>query len=202
MELGMTKQEQLLALFRKRGVLTVDDRECNDIPHIYFSRLCAAGLIDRIGHGVYSCPGYSSTEYITNVEAAAVIPQGVVCLFSALRHHGLTLENPHRLHIAIPRGARVPKHELPVEIYRFSMQAHAFGVETVQTKDGAFKVYSVEKTIVDCFKFRNAVGLDVAIAALKDAQKGNLIDHDRIWKAMAVCRMERVMQPYMEGIVA
>ena len=198
----MTKQELLLSAFKKKGILSVNDPGCGGIPRIYFSRLCEAGLIDRIGRGVYSCPAYSSTEYITNAEAAAVVPQGVACLFSALRYHGLTLENPHRLHIAIPRGMRMPKHELPLETYRFSPESYAFGIESVKTKDGQIKVYSVEKTIADCFKFRNVVGLDVAIAALKDAKAKRLIDHDRLWASMKVCRMEKVMQPYLEGVYA
>ena len=96
----------------------------------------------------------------------------------------------------------MPKHELPLEIYRFSPESYAFGIKSVKTKDGQIKVYSVEKTIADCFKFRNVVGLDVAIAALKDAKTKRLIDHDRLWAAMKVCRMEKVMQPYLEGVYA
>ena len=96
----------------------------------------------------------------------------------------------------------MPRHELPLEIYRFSPEAYAFGIESVNTKDGQIKVYSVEKTIADCFKFRNVVGVDVAIAALKDAKEKRLINHDKLWEAMKVCRMEKVMQPYLEGVYA
>ena len=85
----MTQLEQLRTLFRARGILSVRDPACTGIPFVCFSRLCAEGFIDRIGHGVYSCPAYPSSELITYAEAAAVIPKGVVCLFSALKIHGL-----------------------------------------------------------------------------------------------------------------
>ena len=197
---AVTHMEQLKALFLERGILSVRDPACTGIPFVCFSRLRAQGFIGRIGHGVYSCPAYSSTEFITYAEAAAVAPQGVVCLFSALKIHGLTLENPHRIHLALPVGHRVPKNDLPLDIYHFSGDAYAFGIETVRSPDGDFKVYSVEKTLVDCFKFRNRIGLDVAIAALKDAKANKPIDHAALWKAIRICRMERVMQPYLEGV--
>lgn len=196
----MTQLEQLRTLFRARGILSVRDPACTGIPFVCFSRLCAEGFIDRIGHGVYSCPAYPSSELITYAEAAAVIPKGVVCLFSALKIHGLTLENPHRIHLALPKGVRPPKHGLPLDIYHFSGDAYAYGIETVHSSDGNFNVYSVEKTLVDCFKFRNRIGLDVAIAALKDAKAKKSVDHAALWKAIRICRMERVMQPYLEGV--
>lgn len=196
----MTQLEQLKALFRERGILSVHDSACTGIPLVCFSRLCGEGFIDRIGHGVYSCPDYPSSEFISYAEAAAVAPQGVVCLFSALKVHGLTLENPHRIHLALPKGHRMPKHDLPLDIYHFSGGAYAFGIETFHAPDGDFKVYSVEKTLVDCFKFRNRIGLDVAVAALKDAKEKKPVDHSALWKAIRICRMERVMQPYLEGI--
>ncbi|MBQ7188400.1 MAG: hypothetical protein IJR99_03195 [Kiritimatiellae bacterium] len=198
----MTKMEKLIGLFQKKGILSLQDPVCEGIPNVYFARLCDAGFIERIGHGVYSCPAYSSSEYITNAEASVVIPQGVACLFSALKYHELTLENPHQLHLAVPRGARVPKNELPLKIYHFSPESYSFGIETVHTKDGQIQVYSIEKTLADCFKFRNLIGIDVAVAALKDAKRTGRINHDKLWDAMSVCRMEKVMYPYLESIVA
>lgn len=198
----MTQVEQLKNLFLRKGILSVRDPDCAGIPFVCFSRLRTRGFIDRIGHGVYSCPAYSSTEFISCAEAAAVVPKGVLCLFSALKIHGLTLENPHRIHLALPMGCRVPKNDLPLEIFHFSGDAYAFGIEERTSPDGPFKVYSVEKTLVDCFKFRNRVGLDVAIAAMKDAKAKTKLDHAALWKAIRICRMERVMQPYLEGILA
>ena len=126
----------------------------------------------------------------------------MVCLFSALKVHGLTLENPHRIHLALPKGLRPPKHDLPLDIYHFSGDAYAFGIEKRTTPDGPFKVYSVEKTVADCFKFRNVVGIDVAVAALKDAKEKRLLSPDRFWEALKVCRVARIARPYMEGVYA
>lgn len=198
----MKKSEYLLNLFKKRGILSVSEGEQEGIPSVYFSRLCERGLVDRIGHGVYSCSQYDSTEYMTHAEAAAVLPQGVVCLFSALLYHHLTLENPHKLHLALPRGARVPHHQLPIEVYHFSPEAYAFGIEHIKTDDGEIKVYSVEKTIADCFKFRNVIGITVAITALKEAKEKKLINPDTLWQALKICRVSRIAHPYLEGVYA
>lgn len=198
----MNKMEQLKERFLRRGVLSVRELEREGFPYVYLSRLCAEGFIDRIGRGVYSCPSYSGTEYISYAEAAAVVPQGVVCLFSALKLHGLTLENPHRIHLAVPKGTRIPASGLPVDFYHFSPDSYAFGIDEVSTKDGRLRVYCVEKTLADCFKFRNAIGLDVAIAALRDAREKKRIDHEKLWHAMDVCRMKRVMRPYLDSVFA
>lgn len=116
-------------------------------PRAYFSSLVREGFIDRIGSGVYSCPKHDGSETMDYAEAHRVAPNGVVCLFSALRIHGITLENPHRTHIALPRGARRPKTALPLEFHSFSGAAYAFGIEKRTTPDGPFKVYSVEKPL-------------------------------------------------------
>lgn len=198
----MTQYDRLRELFLRKGVLSLTDDVCAEFPRAYFSRLTKAGFIHRIGAGVYSCPDYSSSEHITSVEAASVLPQGVLCLFSALKFHELTVENPHYLHVAIPRGLRVPKNNLPLRLYRFSRESYSFGIENVTVKDGVIKVYSVEKTIADLFKFRNIAGLDVAIAALKEAKVKGVVNQDKLWRAIDVCRVEKIMMPYLEGVFA
>lgn len=195
----MTIIEQLKERFRRKGIISIRDPECDGVPGVYFSRLCAEGFIERIGQGVYSCPSYSGTEFIAYAEAAAVVPQGVACLFSSLKFHELTLENPHRLHLAIPKGARIPKNNLPVNFYHFAPDAYAFGIDDISSKDGMFKVYCVEKTLADCFKFRNEIGLDVAVAALREACGKRRIDHEKLRRAMEICRMKKVMRPYLDS---
>lgn len=198
----MSNYDQLKSLFVEKGILSLSDDACRKFPRSYFSALVREGFVHRIGAGVYSCPKYDGTESIDYAEANRVAPNGVVCLFSALRIHGITLENPHKTHIALPRGTRRPQTTLPVEFHSFTGAAYSFGIEERTLPDGPFKVYSVEKTLVDCFKFRNRVGLDVAIAALKDAREKKRIDHEALWKAICICRMKRVMQPYLEAIFA
>lgn len=198
----MSTYERLKTLFVEKGILSISDADCEEFPNSYFSALAREGFVHRIGAGVYSCPEHDATEALDYAEACRVAPNGVVCLFSALRLHGITLENPHRTHIALPRGARRPRTTLPVEFHSFSGAAYAFGIEERQSPDGPYKVYSVEKTIADCFKFRNAVGIDVAVAALKDAKEKRLLDPDRFWEALKVCRVARIARPYMEGVYA
>ena len=138
---------------------------------------------------------------VGDVEAQRVVPDGVFCLFSALKFHNLTLENPHRLHMAVSRGTYVPRNELPVDFYRYSESAFEYGIEEHQTKDGRVRVYSVGKTLADCFKFRNVVGLDVFIAAVRDAREKNSIDYNTLWTAINVCRVAKAIRPYLEGML-
>ncbi len=198
----MTLYDQLKDLFVKKGILGLSDDICRPFPRAYFSALVREGFVYRIGAGVYSCPKHDGTETIDYAEAHRVAPNGVVCLFSALRLHGITLENSHKIHIALPRGARRPQTALPLEFHFFSGAAYSFGIEDRVTSDGPFKVYSVEKTVADCFKFRHAVGIDVAVAALKDAKEKRLLDQERFWEALRICRIARVVRPYMEGVYA
>lgn len=198
----MSSYDQLKALFVEKGIISLSDNIGAQFPRSYFSALAREGFVHRIGSGVYSCPKHDGTETIDYAEAHRVAPEGVVCLFSALRVHGITLENPHKTHIALPRGARRPQTTLPLEFHSFSGAAYAFGIETRQTPDGPFQVYSVEKTVADCFKFRNVVGIDVAVAALKDAKEKRRLDQNRFWDALRVCRVARVARPYMEGVYA
>ena len=114
-------------------------------------------------------------------EIAKVRADAVLCLTTALRIHGLTEENQHRIHVAIPQKARFPKGLTAVQLHRFSPKAWSLGVEERQGGYGPYRVYSVEKTLVDCFKFRSVVGLDIAIAALREAVSKRLINWDRLW---------------------
>ena len=198
----MTMYDQLKSLFVEKGILSLTDDICSQYPRSYFSALAREGFVHRIGAGVYSCPKHDGTETFDYAEAYNIAPAGVVCLFSALRIHGITLENPHKTHIALPRGARRPQTSLPVEFHSFTGAAYAFGIEERTSPDGPFKVYCVEKTVADCFKFRNVVGIDVAVAALKDAKEKRLLNQDRFWDALRVCRVSRIVRPYMEGVYA
>ncbi len=198
----MTAYGKLKELFLAKGVLSTTDAECAAFPRTYFTRLTREGFADHIGKGVYSCSRHDGTEWADYAEACKAVPRGVICLFSALRIHGITLENPHRTHVALPRGAWHPRVALPVDFHVFSAGAHSYGIETRETPEGVVRVYSVEKTVADCFKFRNAIGIDVAVAALKDAKEKRLLRADRLWEALKVCRVSRVIRPYMEGVYA
>lgn len=129
------------------------------------------------------------------------MPKGVICLLSALRFHEIGTQSPHQIWMAIDRKAALPKvRELPIEIVRFSGPALSEGVEEHDIGGATIKVYCPSKTVADCFKYRNKIGLDVALEALKDSWQQNMITADELWKYARICRVAQVMQPYMEAI--
>ena len=196
----MNETEQLKKIFEQEGVLAVTDEKCRGFSRYAFSQLVKSGVLTRAARGVYTHAGERMRETMSYEEVAKIRPEAVLCLFSALRVHGLTDENPSRIHVAIPQGKRFPRGVDSVRVYHLSPAAWSFGIEEHQGGYGQFKVYSIEKTLVDCFKFRSVVGLDVAIAALKEAANKGKIDWNKLWQAMEVCRMTKVMRPYVESV--
>ena len=196
----MNETEQLKKIFEQEGVLAVTDEKCRGFSRYAFSQLLKSGFLTRAARGVYAHAGERTRETMSYEEVAKIRPEAVLCLFSALRVHGLTDENPSRIHVAIPQGKRFPRGVASVQVYHLSPASWSFGIEEHQGGYGPFKVYSVEKTLADCFKFRSVVGLDVAIAALKEASNKGKINWNKLWRAMEVCRMTKVMRPYVESL--
>lgn len=141
------------------------------------------------------------TENHSLAEAAQRVPHGVVCLLSALRFHGVTTELPHDVWMAIERSARRPKSpDLSLRIVRFSGQALTSGVEDHTIEGVDVNVYNLAKTVADCFKYRNKIGLDVAIEALRESRQNRRATMDDLWTYAKVCRVAGVMRPYLEAI--
>lgn len=163
-------------------------------------RLTRAGKLERVGRGLYVSAGAKVTEHHTLVEAAKRVPAGIVCLLSALAFHGMTTQSPHEVWVAIDVKARKPKTDWPpMRIVRFSGRARTFGVEEHVIEGVEVKVTSRAKTVADCFKYRNKIGIDVAVEALRDylGKRGRSMDD--LLRAAEVCRVSRVMKPYMES---
>lgn len=163
--------------------------------------LLEEGKLERVGRGLYVWSAIPPSENRTLAEAAVRVPHGVVCLLSALSFHGLGTQVPHAVWLAIRRGSRVPRVDWPpLEILRFSGDAWTHGVEQHEIEAVTVKVTSTAKTVADCFKFRNKVGLDVAIEGLRDylSRRGRSID--QLLEAADACRVRRVMLPYVESI--
>ena len=190
---------RLRKIFAEEGILSVADERCRGFSRYCLKKLLEEGFLTRVSRGVYSHAGRNASETMNYEEIAKVRADAVLCLTTALRIHGLTDENPHRIHVAIPQKARFPKGLPAVHLHRFSPKAWSFGIEDRRGGYGPYRVYSVEKTVVDCFKFRSEVGLDVAIAAFREAVSRRLVNWDRLWQAMSVCRMTKVMRPYLES---
>lgn len=154
-----------------------------------------------MGRGLYTGRNAKVTEHHTLVEAAVRVPHGVVCLLSALRFHKLTTQSPHEVWMAIDVKARKPVTDWPpLRIVRFSGAALTFGVEKQVIENIEVRITSREKTVADCFKYRNKVGLDVAIEALRDYLRSRRRSVDALMQAAAACRVNNVMRPYLEAM--
>ncbi len=159
------------------------------------------GELVRIGRGLYASPDRTVTELDYLAQIAIKHPRAVFCLLTALQVHGLTTQSPSEVWVAISPKARAPKHEFPpLRIVRMSDPGE--GITRVAV-DGVvhIPVTSIAKTIADCFKFRNKIGLDVALEALRDAWNQNRVTMDELWQSAEICRMTNVMRPYLESLV-
>jgi predicted transcriptional regulator of viral defense system len=199
---AQTAEAKVLDLAKERGVLRPRDLARVDLPADYLWRLYRKEKLERVGRGLYALPGADLTEHHTLAEAALRVPHGVICLLSALRFHDLTTQAPHEVWMAIDVKARRPKEEIiPLRIVRFSGEALMAGVEGHEVEGVGVKVYSPAKTVADCFKYRNKIGLDVAMEALRDCWRKRLATADELWRYAEVCRVARVMRPYLESLV-
>lgn len=158
-----THHRKVLKLTRKLGVLRPRDLESVGVPRVYLKQLVESGELLKTGRGLYVAAGTDLTENHSLAEAAKLSPKGVICLLSALRFHGLTTENPAAVWIAIPRGARPPKSGAPaLRPVRFSGQMMTAGIERHDIQGVSVPVYCVAKTVADCFRFRNRIGVTIA----------------------------------------
>lgn len=197
-----TPTDKVLELVGKAGVLRSRDLDPYDIPRIYLSRLCAVGKLQRIGRGLYVLPDSGATEHHSLVEACKRIPKGVVCLLSALRFHNLTTQAPFEVWLAIGEKAWRPRLAYPpLRILRFSQVALSAGVEEHQIEGVTVRVYTPAKTVADCFKYRNKIGLDVAIEALRECWQARHSTMDDLWQNADICRVRNVIRPYLESLV-
>lgn len=194
-------RQQVLALARRRGLLRARDLDAINVPRTTLARLMADGALERRGRGLYSLSNRDVSEHETILEAVTLVPSGVICLLSALRLHGLTTQSPHEVWIALRRNQWRPRHKYPpIRVVRMSGAALTEGVQKVRLDGTQVSAFSPAKTVVDCFRYRNKIGLDVAIEALQEARRRRLAGLTDISTIAARLRMEQVMRPYLESI--
>ena len=192
---------QIRNLLVKSGMIRARDLKELNIPRMYLSRLLIQGDIERIARGLYVLADHEPTENHTIAQVARKVPEGVVCLLSALQFHGLTTQLPHQVWIAIDYKARKPHiPELPIRIFRYSKSALTEGYKIHKIENVEVRIYEQAKTVADCFKYRNKIGLDVALEALADCRRQNKCTNDELWKYAKICRVSNIMRPYMEAI--
>ena len=194
-------EHPILSLARSQGVMRTQDVSAAGQSRVALAKLVSAGSLAKLGRGLYALPGRQFSEHGTLAEVAARSAQGVVCLISALRFHDLTTQQSAQVWLAIPHKAHAPKLDYPpLRIVHMSGAAMTDGVETVQIDGVSVRVFGVAKTIADCFKFRNKIGLDVALEALEEAWAAQRASMDEFWHYAQICRVANVMRPYMETL--
>jgi len=199
--MSQTQEERTIEIIKKAGILRPRDLEGHGISRTYLSRLHDRGLVIRIGRGLYMTPDADITEYHTLAEVCKRVPKGVVCLLSALRFHGLTTQNPPKVWIAIGNKAHKPNIDYPsLQLMRFSDSSLKVGVEEHQIEGVSVRVYNPAKTVADCFKYRNKIGVDIAKEALRDCYRLRQCSIDDLWKYAKICRVANVIKPYLESI--
>jgi predicted transcriptional regulator of viral defense system len=165
------------------------------------ARLARNKMIERVERGIYRNPKAQVSEYESLILASHIVPKGVICLLSALRFHDLTTQNPFEIWMALEPHAHRPKAEtLNLRLVHFSGKSFTEGVEEHVLCSEKIRVYSVAKTLADCFKFRNKIGLDVALEALREAREKKSFAMDDLWRFAKICRVQNVMRPYLEAL--
>ncbi|MBS0412771.1 MAG: AbiEi antitoxin N-terminal domain-containing protein [Proteobacteria bacterium] len=197
----MNQSGHILELARRQGVLRAADVRAQGWSPQLLIRLHQAGRLHRIARGLYQLPDAEITEHQTLIEVCQRVPKAVVCLLTALQFHEIGSQLPHAVWIALPEATQTPAlHHPTLRIARLRGEAYSEGIQTVTEHGAPIRVYSAAKTVTDCFKFRNKIGLDVALEALRDAWRSRKVTMAELSRYARINRVERVMQPYLEAV--
>lgn len=198
-----TRAKETLKFARKRETFTAGEAAREGIHSQVLTRLVREGAIERIARGQYRLPEQPVTEHHSLAVVARAVPRGVVCLISALSFHEIGTQLPPHVWLAVDRQSRRPSMRYPaLRIVKLSGKAFTEGIEMHTIEGQPVRIYSVAKTLADLFKYRNKIGLDVALEALREAWKERRFTMDEIDRYARICRVQRVMKPYLESLVA
>jgi predicted transcriptional regulator of viral defense system len=193
--------QKIIRYVGRHGIVRPRDIEAIGLPREYLVRLHRKGKLNRPSRGIYTLPGANVTESHSYAEVAKRVPEGAICLLSALAFHEMTTQSPASVWIARRKGARTPALASPsLRVVRLSGPSLTGGIENHKIEGVTIRVYSAAKTVADCFKFRNKIGLDVAIEALKDCVRQEKASVNEIYRYAKVCRVSNVIRPYMEAL--
>ena len=196
------KTKRILELARNSGILSTGEVRSLGIHHEYLRQLCAEGKLVRVGRGRYMLPDAEVTAHHGLAQAGKAVPKSVICLLSALRFHEIGTQAPHQVWVAIDRRAARPRvRHLKMRIVRFSGKALTEGVDEHNIEGVPVRIYNPAKTVADCFKYRNKIGLDVALEALREVVRFRKCTIDDLWRYAKICRVTKTLRPYMESIV-
>lgn len=197
----MNKQPE--EIFRRHGgQLRMSEAIKHGITRYKLYSLRDKGIIERVSRGIYrlvEMPPISNPDLVT---VSLRFPNAIICLVSALAFHDITTQVPHVVSVAMPRDTRMPSlYYPPVQAHKFSNEAYNSGIEEHLIDGAPVKVYTPEKTLADCFKFRNKIGMDVVLEALKLYRVRKNFELGMLLKYARICRVEKVMRPYLEATV-
>jgi predicted transcriptional regulator of viral defense system len=195
-----TRQQQLIRLASEVKTLRARELDRHGIARSYLHDLVARGVLVQTGRGLYTLADTEVSEYQTLIEASLRLPRGMICLASALRFHGLTTQNPWKVWMLIKTGTRIPKVDYPaLFVFQASGPSFAEGVESHLLDGTRVRITSVAKTVADCFKYRNKIGLDVALEALRECLRERRTTREELHHFARICRVDQVMKPYIEA---
>ena len=198
-----TQSNHILELALRQRLLSAADVRAHGWSPQLLIKLEQSGKLQRITRGLYSLPDGPITEHQSLIEICRRVPKAVVCLLSALQFHEIGTQLPFEVWIALPEATQTPALDNPaLRIARLRGAAYTEGIETVVEHGSTLRIYGVAKTITDCFKFRHKVGLDVALEALKDSWQQRKLNIDEVTHFAKINRVTKVMQPYLEAVVA
>ncbi len=197
-----TKLCHLKKFVRQTGVIHARDLPPLGIPHQYLAKLCAEGTIVKLGRGLYMTSSGFESPYVGLAQVAKAVPKSVVCLLSALRFHEIGTQSPSKIWIAIDRRSAAPRLDCrKIQVARFSGASLSEGIDEHKIAGVKVRIYNPAKTVADCFKYRNKIGLDIAIEALREALRERKCTVDELWRYANICRVPNVIRPYLEAVV-
>ena len=197
-----SKSERILQLVQKLGVLRPKDLVPHGIQAEYLRRLCDRGLLKKLGRGSYVASGSKLSSNLALALVARAVPNGIICLESALAFHGLAEFDMDEVCVAIERRAAKPRVDFPdIRVARLGGAAFTEGVEMHLLENVKVHIYCLEKTLADLFKFRNKIGPHIAVDALRAALAGREVNLRKLWHYARLCRVERVMKPYVDALL-
>jgi predicted transcriptional regulator of viral defense system len=196
-------QEDPITIFRKHGgQLRMSEAIANGITRYMLYSLRDRGIVEQVSRGVYrlvEMPPISNPDLVT---VGLRFPNAVICLISALSYHNITTQIPHAVSVAVPRNSRIPSLDYPpIQAHRFSHEAYKSGIENHAIDGVPIKIYNPEKTLADCFKFRNKIGMEVVLEALKLYKSRQQFNLEKLLKYAKICRVKNIMSPYLEATI-
>ncbi len=196
----MTKKDQILKLFKQeKGIIKLHDLKKISVNKYHLQKLLKTGEVEKIKHGIYKLSDYQTNEYL---EIKNLVPNGIICLFSAWAYYELTSYMPHEFHVAIERKSKVklPGYP-PIKLYYWDKKIFQSGIETIEHDAYSFQIYNIEKSVCDAVKFRNKIGKDTLNEILTEYLKRKNKNLDLLIKYSKILRVERILKNYLEVLL-